>query len=527
MSSSKTTRELFNKRITDPEEYTTLLYQLADNLNTDMLTWSPIEINPPAIYSTIITNPFSLSFAVNEGKYALSIMGGILYFLIYYEALASGIIKPDDISQDFLKLNTVDIDLDLNMNCQNGQLELIDSMCGVMNDIDNLDFPSVNTNIANTVGQAIADKFKDALTYIDTHTDILSGINRILKGTGDVFDYFNIDSNDEIGIFFHKNFGKSKQLSISLRGRLNPDGLIEEYRPQINTCLAPDKCDHLLEILMGNKDFPLQKMQVYNLRNTQKNFSGIFIGISFMDQLIRVAQRISSPRTFNYTELIPIMQKELNENKLLYTKYKQGFIRAFTLYQIALNVQKNNNKPKHLYKLLIPDDIKFKNLWRNTLFFYKNTKIPYTATVLRKTRDLYFDFNKINFDIELIIKVMRLQLACWFDLNEKIKWISQINPMDSINQDLIGDIKSPPLIRQRAVCEEGACALAAANGSLTPSIIPKQSATSAIPRKLSTKSRTKKKLSARKSSARKSSVRKSRIKKKSSARKSSTKKSHT
>ena len=149
-----------------------------------------------------------------------SIFGGILYFLIYYEALQSNIIRETDVPLEFLQMKTTDIDIDASLRCEssekyNIQANVDGEICLYENEhISDTEQKKYNTHLITLIGLTVADKFSQSFETINTKTSILRNIQNMLKGRGLEFDY---TERSGLKIYFKPLFGPTGGFSLSIK----------------------------------------------------------------------------------------------------------------------------------------------------------------------------------------------------------------------------------------------------------------------------------------------------------------------
>lgn len=259
-----------------------------------------------------------------QAGYNLSLMGGVQFFLIYYEAIKMGIINPNDVKMkktidNFLKYKTTDIDVQYNFmvepeyNGENtdafGDLVYNELLTGY-NELFEILMDSENTKFIKTIKFILnaqsSLKMEIKESNSNAHTPQVRDVgydNTLTARLTKMDDFSSVDDGNEI------------------------------MRVNFNTCVGnSNNCDHIFDILNFHKDSrQVNPLIDFDLLGVKILFSNIFItSFENITRLIRVACEGDGARTLEQ------LRKNFNEVNVSTNKIKhiQGYYRVLMIYKI-------------------------------------------------------------------------------------------------------------------------------------------------------------------------------------------------
>nr|UOX61076.1 MAG: hypothetical protein DiTV3a_F10ORF2 [Diabrotica toursvirus 3a] len=340
-----------------------------------------LSLLPENLHKEYVKSLINIYHEINKNRHILSpnldeitILGGILYFLLYYEAQQFDLISENDMNNDivlqnFVKYKTIDLD---------GHANLYE-------DIKYYDDPDLFIED----GKIMREIFFKLMDKLPIKKD-LKTIHHILYPDDVTRDKFDLD------------FLISKD-----------DDDFQEYRPQI-TFKVGQETDHMLELLFQVVVDNSKVITTYNLKFLNHvPFLGEHIIVSFVDQIFphqRTWLSINNINNKPAKQIFAEMKNLMDENLLSSVKFKQGYYRSYMLYYILMKAV--DKKVNHLVKLIVPtNNIVFNkfSFLRCSIIRKLTPKIASDAMqLLRKV-----ERNDEIISIKLLSELMVLSLKMW------------------------------------------------------------------------------------------------------------------
>jgi hypothetical protein len=235
------------------------------------------------------------------------VFGGMLYFILFIEAQKQNLIEDDlniDILNQFWNLKTVDLDLYAFVN---------------------IDGSKKFTMSADKIFTEFSKLLNDS--YLSKY---LTNITRILEP----IPYKSLDAID---------IKSNPLLGLSLINMANG-----EIRPRLLSRLGNND-DHILEILI-QYDVDDGIKTIYDVNWLDRPFCGENLISSITSQLYPTERGWNHNNQRDYLKMsndqvYSSVRNRLKEDKLLYTKFKQGFYRSYVAtYILRKSFEKNNTK---------------------------------------------------------------------------------------------------------------------------------------------------------------------------------------